>query len=81
MKERVSAAAKLLKGFGGIIEVQSRNGGLVLRSWGCPLAALTSENNAACRVIEGLLTEYLTAKVVTCCEFTPEPRCCFQVGK
>ena len=80
LKDRVNAAARLLKGFGGIMEVQTRNGTMVLRSSGCPLAALTSENTAACRVIEGLLGEYLSARVVTCCDLTAEPQCCFEIA-
>ena len=80
LKDRVSAAARLLKGFGGIIEVQAQNRAIVLRSSGCPLAALTSGNAAACRVIEGLLSEYVSASVTTCCNLVPEPRCCFEVG-
>jgi predicted ArsR family transcriptional regulator len=80
LKDRIQAAARLLKGFGGIIEVQRHNGSTVLRSSGCPLAALTSENAAACRVIEGLLAEYLSAPVVSCCDLTPVPRCCFEIA-
>lgn len=80
LKKRVDAAARLLKSFGGIIEVQKHNGSLVLRSSGCPLAALTSENPAACRVIEGLLREYLSTPVATCCDLVPEPRCCFEIA-
>src|SRR6266513_5801014 len=64
-KDRVNAAGRLLKSFGGIIQVRARNGSLVLRSSGCPLAALTSKNAAACSVIEGLLADYLSASVVT----------------
>jgi predicted ArsR family transcriptional regulator len=81
LKDRVTAAARLMKGFGGIMEVQTHDGALVLRSAGCPLAALTSKNSAACRVIEGLLAEYLAAPVKTCCEVTADPRCCFEVGR
>src|SRR5207237_6659162 len=80
LKDRVNAAARLLKGFGGIMEVQRRNGSMVLRSSGCPLAALTSENAAACRVIEALLAEYLSASVTTCCDLVAEPRCCFEIA-
>jgi len=79
LKDRANAGARLLKGFGGIIEVQGRDGSIVLRSSGCPLAALTAQNSAACRVIEGLLTEYLSASVSTCCDVTAEPRCCFEL--
>lgn len=79
IRDRVAAGARLLRGFGGLIEVRTTDGKIVLRSNGCPLAALTSENSAACRVIEGLLTEYLAAPVKTCCDLTPEPHCCFEV--
>jgi predicted ArsR family transcriptional regulator len=81
LKDQVNAAARLLKGFGGIVDVQARNGALVLRASGCPLAALTAENSAACRVIEGLLAEYLSASVETCCDLTAAPRCCFEVRR
>ena len=80
LRDRVVAAARLLRGFGGLMEVRTVNGAHVLRSNGCPLAALTSQNSAACRVIEGLLAEYLATPVATCCDLTPEPRCCFEVG-
>ena len=43
------------------------------------MAALTSKNAAACSVIEGLLADYLSASVVTCCDLGAEPRCCFEV--
>src|SRR5438067_4183978 len=55
LKTRVNAAARLLKSFGGLMAVETRDGAVVLRSSGCPLAALTSDNSAACRVIEGLV--------------------------
>ena len=80
LKVRAHAGARLLNSFGGIPEVRTRNGDLVIQSQGCPLAALTSENPAACRVIEGLLAEYLQTKVKTCCTREPEPRCCFELG-
>ncbi len=81
LRSRAHAGARLLKAFGGIPEVKTRNGDLVIQSVGCPLAALTSENAAACRVIEGLLTEYLGTAAKTCCTREPEPRCCFEIQK
>lgn len=79
LKTRVNAAARLLKSFGGLMAVDTRDGAVVLRSSGCPLAALTSDNSAACRVIEGLVAEYVGASVVTCCDLRTEPRCCFEI--
>ncbi|MFL5486934.1 MAG: helix-turn-helix transcriptional regulator [Gemmatimonadaceae bacterium] len=81
VKSRVSSGARLLRSFGGIPEVRASNGTLVIRSAGCPLAALTSENAAACRVLEGLLTEYVGARARTCCIREPDPRCCFEIRK
>ena len=80
MPERVGAAAQLLRGLGGLTEVDKHNGSLVLRSRACPLATLTAKNSTACRVIEGLLKEYLSARVRTCCDTKPEPQCCFIIG-
>jgi predicted ArsR family transcriptional regulator len=80
MKARANAGARLIKTFGGIPEVRSHNGTIVIRGTGCPLAALTSENPAACRVIEGLLTEYLGTPAKMCCTQEPEPRCCFEIA-
>ena len=79
--DRVHAAARLLRSFGGVAEVRARNGTLMLRSAGCPLAALTSENAAACSVLQGFLAEYLSATVRICCEVGDEPRCCFETAR
>ena len=81
VKARVAAGARLMRSFGGIPEVHAQNGTLVIRSAGCPLAALTSENEAACLVLEGLLTEYIGARARSCCTHAPEPRCCFEIRK
>ena len=81
MKERVNSAARLLKIFGGIPQVRARNGSFVIESLGCPLAALTSENLAACRILEGLITEHIGSPARMCCIRDPAPRCCFEIDK
>jgi len=80
LRHRAHAAARLLKSFGGIAEVRTRDGTLVIRSLSCPLAALTSEHPAACNVLGGLLGGYLGATVKSCCSLTEEPQCCFEVN-
>jgi predicted ArsR family transcriptional regulator len=81
IENRVRAAARLLRSFGGLTEVRARNGVLVIQSKACPLAALTSEHAAACRVLQGLLVEYVSAPVKTCCRREEEPRCCFEITR
>lgn len=79
VRDKVNSAARLLKTFGGITEVRSRNGSMTIRSLGCPLSALTTENAAACKVLEGFLEEYLSTPVSICCNREDEPRCCFEL--
>ena len=79
LRARTNTAARLIKTLGGIPEVRARDGTVVIQSLGCPLSALTSENAAACRILEGLVTEYVGAQAHTCCVRQPVPRCCFQI--
>lgn len=81
LKARVHSAARLLKLIGGIPEVRVRNGTLVIKSLGCPLSALSSENKAACKVIEGLISEHIGAPARTCCARETDPRCCFEIDR
>ena len=76
---RVRSAARLLTSFGGLVETQEGNGSMIIRSLGCPLAALTSEHSAACQILQGLLADYLSAPVQVCCTRAEEPRCCFEI--
>jgi predicted ArsR family transcriptional regulator len=79
LKRRVNVAARLLRSFGSVAEVGARDGTLVIRSRGCPLAALVSENPAACKILEGFLEAQTAARVTICCNRKPEPQCCFEV--
>jgi predicted ArsR family transcriptional regulator len=79
IKQRTHAAARLLRSFGGVAEVATRDGTLIIRSRACPLAVLTSENAAACKVLEGFLEKHIAARVTICCDLKEEPRCCFEV--
>lgn len=78
-KQRVDAAAKLLGNFGGLPVVQRSNGSLIIRSSGCPLAALTSEHPSACRILQSVLHEYIGRPARICCVRGDDPRCCFEV--
>ncbi len=80
IKKRVHAAARLLMSFGGVSEVRARNGTLMIQSVACPLAALTTEHPAACKVLEGFLAHYVSASVTVCCQTEQEPRCCFEIA-
>jgi predicted ArsR family transcriptional regulator len=80
LKKRVNSAARLLRSFGGLTEVRTENGGLVIRSGTCPLSALTSEHSAACLIFESFLASYIGATVRNCCSLERKPQCCFEVS-
>lgn len=80
VKDKIHSAARLLKTFGGLAEVQASNGSATIRSLGCPLSALTAENPAACKILGGFLEEYLSTPVVICCNREDEPKCCFELA-
>lgn len=79
--ERANAGARLLRSFGVVSEVRTTDGALTIRGHSCPLAALTSENPAACHVLEALFTECLGLQTKICCSYDPEPKCCFEVTR
>lgn len=79
LRKRVENAAILLQSFGGMAEATRSREGYVMRSAGCPLAAITAHQPNACHVLESFLEEYLSARVTICCETGDHPRCCFEV--
>jgi predicted ArsR family transcriptional regulator len=79
VKQRTHAAARLLRSFGAVAEIATRDGTLVIQSRGCPLAALVSENPAACKILAGFLEQQIAARVTICCNLKAEPQCCFEV--
>jgi DeoR family suf operon transcriptional repressor len=82
LRTRVHSAARLLTTLGGLPpEVHTRNGTLFITSLGCPLSPLTAENEAACKVIEGLISEHVGVPVRTCCTRDPAPKCCFEIDR
>jgi predicted ArsR family transcriptional regulator len=77
--ERVAGASALLGELGGLIEVEEENGGYLIRSHGCPLAAATANHPEVCNALESLLSEFVGASVTKCCDRYNRERCCFEV--
>jgi predicted ArsR family transcriptional regulator len=78
--ERVTGASALLNELGGLTEVAEENGGYIIRSHGCPLAAATADHPEVCNALESLLSEFVGAQVTKCCDRYERERCCFEVG-
>jgi predicted ArsR family transcriptional regulator len=78
--ERVAGASALLGELGGLIEVEEENGGYLIRSHGCPLAAATANHPEVCTALESLLSEFVGARVTKCCDRYNRERCCFEIA-
>jgi predicted ArsR family transcriptional regulator len=78
--ERVVGASALLNDLGGLTEISEKEGGYVIRSHGCPLAAATADHPEVCNALESLLSEFVGASVTKCCDRYNRERCCFEVG-
>lgn len=80
LPHRVKAASALLEELGALNEIERRDGGFVIRGYGCALAAAVHGRPEVCRAMESLLTELLEVPVRECCERGERPRCCFEIA-
>ena len=76
---RTEEAVAVLNELGGLAELEERDGGLAIRGYGCPLAAVTPDHPEACRMVETLIAELTGVAVRECCERGARPRCRFEV--
>jgi predicted ArsR family transcriptional regulator len=77
---RLEAAVEVLNELGGLAELEEHDGGLVIRGYSCPLAAVTPAHPEVCRMAETLLTELAGVPVHEHCDRGERPRCCFEVA-
>jgi predicted ArsR family transcriptional regulator len=77
---RLEAAVEVLNELGGLAELEEYDGGLVIRGYSCPLAAVTPVYPEACRMAETLLTDVAGVPVLERCERGERPRCRFDVA-
>jgi predicted ArsR family transcriptional regulator len=78
---RLEAAVGVLNELGGLAELEERDGGLVIRGYSCPLAAVTPDHPEVCRMVETLLAELAGVPVHEHCDRGESPRCCFEVER
>jgi predicted ArsR family transcriptional regulator len=79
LRQRAEGASALLNELGGLARVEEQNGGLMIRSDGCPLAAATQQHPEACNAVESLLTEFAGLCVTKCCDREQRLHCCFEL--
>jgi predicted ArsR family transcriptional regulator len=79
-RARLEAAADVLSELGGLAELEEQDGTLIIRGYGCPLAAVTPDHPEVCRLAEALVAEVAGVPVHERCDRSERPRCCFGVA-
>ena len=77
---RLETAVEVLNELGGLAELEERDGAVVIRGYGCPLAGVTADHPEVCRMAEALVAEVAGVSVHEHCERGERPRCCFEVA-
>jgi predicted ArsR family transcriptional regulator len=79
LQSRLQKALRVLESIGGSAEIERRNGKIVIRGNGCPLAAAVSVHPEVCRLAETLVSEILKVPVVEKCDRESRPQCRFEI--
>jgi predicted ArsR family transcriptional regulator len=80
VRARLEEAVAVLNELGGLAELEERDGGFIIRGYGCPLAAVTPGHSEVCRMAETLISELAGVPVHEHCDRGAKPRCCFEVA-
>lgn len=78
-RARVDMAVAALNDLGGLVEVEDRQDGAVIRGYSCPLAAIAPAHPEVCHMAEALLGAIVGAPVTEQCDRGQPARCCFVV--
>lgn len=78
-RARIDAAARVLVGLGGDVEVVEDGEALVIRGFGCPLSLAISAHPEVCCAVETLVSDVSGEPARQCCEHGERPRCCFRI--
>jgi len=79
VRARLEEAVAVLNELGGLAELEDHDGCIIVRAYGCPLAAVTPEHPEACRMVEAFIAELAGVPARERCERGVKPRCCFEV--
>jgi DeoR family transcriptional regulator, suf operon transcriptional repressor len=79
LRSRVAAASEMMNNHLGATTRVETNGKIVIRGFGCPLAAVTGNHRGVCLAMESLVTEIVGTRVRECCDRGERPRCCFEI--
>lgn len=80
-RARAGAAVAMLNSWGGLAELEERDGGLVIQGYRCPLAEAMPGHPEVCALAEEVVAEVVGAPVREVCERGEFPRCRFAIAR
>jgi predicted ArsR family transcriptional regulator len=78
-RDRAEVAASVLRELGGVVDVEEKDGTVMLRGFSCPLADAVRAHPGTCRAVEALVSELVGETVQESCDRGERPRCCFEL--
>lgn len=78
LRGRFEAAVGALNELGGLAELEERDGTFVIRSYGCPVAAVVAGHPEMCSLVESLIARMTGARIQEHCDRNDSPRCHFE---
>ncbi len=80
VRTRLETAVGVLNELGGLVELEERDGTILIRGYSCLLAAVVPDHPEVCHLAETLLAELTGMPVRERCNRGENPRCCFEVA-
>ena len=78
-EKRVTKTLKILEDLGGLAAVETHDGQIRVRGFGCPLSEVVTVHPKLCFVVQVLVGELLGRQVREECQRDDRPKCCFSI--
>ena len=78
---RLAAATDVMRQLGADVELEERDGGVLLRGSACPLGVAVERRHEVCSAMQAFLEAMLGEPLSRCCSYEGKPRCCFGMGE
>lgn len=79
LQHRIDVAKKIYETLGGLCEIEEKEGKIIIKGDGCPLAEAVKADASICIAIESMFTEIIGVPVLQRCDPRDRPSCRFEV--
>lgn len=79
LQHRIDGAIKIYEALGGLCEIEEKEGKIIIKGDGCPLAEAVKADASICIAMESMFSELIGVPVLRRCNPGDRPRCRFEV--